>query len=411
MGNDNLLLSMMVGACVFLLLGIGVTVVEVLGYTGEVEVPTATAPAGDTGQAQSQTDAGGQQAGGMGGMGTTSAKPGQLLAQAPQDVMGVATVNVARLRSAGFVEQGGMANQMVQSSSPISGADLEQFLVMGLPPAQGSGAPPAMGMVIKHKASPADVTNALNQQGSAGEPVQGMDTYKLQQQQGMMVAIADDTTVLGSNTSAGLNRVISLYKQEGALGQLLQQQGSAIKFDVRITDEMRTQMQQQGDQAMPAWAKTIADGLNRVSGELDMSGQGISFSTLLAMSGEQGASQVADEFNTKLTQAKDQITQVLQQQIQGMQSMGGSGQQAQQKMQTLQDALDMIPTVFNKINIAAQATDVSVSAQFTKDEFDSMKEMATSLIQQIMMQRMQQSFGGGGQGGMGGGFGMPGGSN
>ena len=404
MGNDKLLLSMMVGACVFLLIGIGATVVEVMGYTGEVQVPTAAPAAAGTGQTQQQQGTGQQAAGGGGG----AAPKVQLLAQAPQNAVGVATVNVARLRSLGFgqaQQQGGMASQMFQPEAPISKEKLEQVVALALSDPQNPNAAPVTTAVVRHSASTSEVTSSLQQQGTAGQAVQGMDTYELQQQQGM-VAIADDQTLLVADDTAGLEQIASLYsQQQDALNQLFQQEGSAIKFEAKVTDQMRSQMTQKSGQMMPGWGKTLVQEMNHVAGELDMSQQGVNFATALTMSGEQAAGEMADQLNQKLTETKDKLMQMLKNQVQSMQNMGGTGAQAQQQMQQMQSALDTLPGAFDKINIGAQGSDLSINADFTTPEIQSLGQAAMMLMMQSMF---QQGFGGGGQGGLGGGGGMPG---
>ena len=405
MGNDKLLLSMMVGACVFLLVGIVVTVVEVMGYTGEVEVPTAAAPAGGAGQAQQQQQDAGQQQAPAGGAGAGPGTKVQLLAQAPQNAVGIATVNMARLRSLGIGQgqQGGMAGQMVNTQAPVNPDKLEQLVALALSDAENPDAPPTTGAVVKHSASASEVTSSLQQQGTAGEAVQGMDTYQMPQQG--VVAIADDQTLLVAQTASGLEQLATLYtQQQDALSQLLQQEGSAIKFEAKITDQMRSQMMQESGQMMPGWGKTLMQELTHAAGEVDMSQQGLKFNADLTMSGQQAAGQIADQLNQKLTETKDKLTQMLQQQVQSMQNMGGTGGQAQQQMQQMQSALDTLPAAFDKINISSTGADLSLGAQFTTEELKSLGQAAQMLIMQAMM---QQGFGGGGQGGFGG-PGMPG---
>ncbi|MCK4283028.1 MAG: hypothetical protein KAX44_01830 [Candidatus Brocadiae bacterium] len=225
--------------------------------------------------------------------------------------------------------------------------------------------PPATcGLVKVTGKTAAEIAEKLAEVGTK-TTVEGMDAYVMQEPFSAVLAVVDDSTVLGGSSEDELAKIIQVYQGGTPASSVseMQQMGAAFAGDmvkgcVLITDEMKALPP---EEEMPAWslgAKGAGFGVSLRAG-LELKG-------MLRLGSGDDASQAASDAQVKITEAKTWVQQFGQ-------SPAGQGLD-------VQAAISLI----DKVKVSADGADVNIAIELTEDDLGTLQEFAMSMVGMMM---------------------------
>ncbi len=217
----------------------------------------------------------------------------------------------------------------------------------------------------------AGIAEELAQAGTK-TTVEGLDAY-IMEQPAAVLAVVDDSTVLGGSTESELTKMIQVYQGGASASNVseIQQMGAAFAGDMLngcllITDEMKALPP---GEEMPAWslgAKGAGLGLSL--------GAGLELKGMLRLGSGDDASQAASDAQTGIAEFKTGM----QQMVQGAAEMGVDVQ-----------AFSLI----DKVKVSADGADVNLTIELTEDDMRKLPDLAMSMFGMLMMGDMMEAPG------------------